>query len=845
MPTKVSMEISMESSRSWARPSRPSRGGERRSGRDAFPAPIARSRRTMDATWRWKAALLCSWWVASGRAASKAEETAWNAGGTASDACPAGVEVRWMKPTRSSVYATPLITQFLGEDGDKSIVVPSFHRYLEVMRGSTGEEVPGWPAEHPSDVHATPLLYDVDDDGALDVLLATYDGHMLFYKDNGELMKRRSFRLPSLKVKEGWYVGLKPDHVDRDDPDVGLRDTHTGDAGAELLSEKDILTAMEEEAAGERNPRRRAGATAKTGRTTLQVEDQVERGQHQLSEEAAGSFDVFDDADANGDEAEGEEVGEVHEEEDGMFEGWNEDEAYDEYDEYDDDERRWDRDVGEDELDELWDEDWWDDFSVVLEDGQVKVDPHVLCTPALGDLDGDGRMDLVVALSHFFDRERYDDPAHAWRLNGVQASKYVASSLVAYDLANRTIKWHQHLDLSTDETFYRAYAFAAPTLVDVDDDGQLEIALGTSMGFLYVMNANGTTRAGWPKQMGEIQGQVTAADVDADGDVELLVADRRGNVVAFRGRTGDRLWERHVNGMVSQEVTVADVDGDGALEVVLGTSTGHIHVLRGVDGRPVAPFPFRTRGRIASPILPVKLLDSRPSLHLVVLAFDGILYMVDGATGCADVRELGETSYTMVLADDLDDDGRMDLVVTTMNGNVYLLDTSSPSHPLKATSTVPYVHRHQWYGVHVWEDRRRMLEANTRRMEVRYRIVDARPALHGNAAGSDRSPYRVRATLYARCTSCIDPQPSWTSLSDVSMARAPGWHALTVSVPPHPSTGRVVLSVTDAFHVTTSTSSMATFHRRPVRLLKWLYASPALLLFVACAWRRPSPRFLP
>uniref|UniRef100_A0A7S3XE24 DEX1 C-terminal domain-containing protein n=1 Tax=Picocystis salinarum TaxID=88271 RepID=A0A7S3XE24_9CHLO len=797
----------------------------------------------MDAKKRWKAALLCSLCVASGRAASKAEGTARNAAGTASEACPAGVEVRWMKPTRSSVYATPLITPFLSEDGEKSIVVPSFHRYLEVMRGSTGEEVPGWPAEHPSDVHAAPLLHDVDHDGALDVLLATYDGHVLFYKDNGELMKRRSFRLPSLQVKEGWYVGLKPDHVNHDDPDVGLRDTHTGDAGAALLSEEDILKSTREEASGERNVQGRGGTADKAGRKTLQVEDQVERGQHQLSEEAAGSFDVFDEADGNGDEAEGGAVGEIHEDEDGMFEGWEDDEAYDEeedYDVYDDDERRWDRHAGEDELDELWDEDWWDDFSAVLEDGQVKVDPHVLCTPALGDLDGDGRTDLVVALSHFFDRERYDDPAHAWRLNGVQASKYVASSLVAYDLTNRTIKWHQHLDLSTDETFYRAYAFAAPTLVDVDDDGKLEVVLGTSMGFLYVLNADGTNRAGWPKQMGEIQGQVTAADVDTDGHVELLVADRRGNVVAFRGRTGDRLWERHVNGMVSQEVTVADVDGDGALEVVLGTSTGHIHVLRGVDGRPVAPFPFRTRGRIASPVLPVKLLDSRPSLHLVVLAFDGILYMVDGATGCADVRELGETSYTMVLADDLDDDGRMDLVVTTMNGNVYLLDTSSPSHPLKATSAVPYVHRHQWYGVHVREEGRRMQEANTRRLRVRYRIVDARPAPRGNASGSDRSPYRVRATLHARCTSCVDPHPAWTSYTDVSLARAPGWHGLTLSVPSQPSAGRVVVSVTDAFRCTTSASATFAFHLRPVRLLKWLYASPALLLFVGWIRRRPS-----
>jgi len=38
----------------------------------------------------------------------------------------------------------------------------------------------------------------------------------------------------------------------------------------------------------------------------------------------------------------------------------------------------------------------------------------------------------------------------------------------------------------------------------------------------------------------------------------------------------------------------------------------------------------------------------------------------------------------MVLADDLDGNGRMDLLVSTMNGNVYAFETPSEYHPLKA-----------------------------------------------------------------------------------------------------------------------------------------------------------------
>ncbi len=35
----------------------------------------------------------------------------------------------------------------------------------------------------------------------------------------------------------------------------------------------------------------------------------------------------------------------------------------------------------------------------------------------------------------------------------------------------------------------QAYAYSSPTLVDLNGDGKLEIVVGTSMGFLYVLDA--------------------------------------------------------------------------------------------------------------------------------------------------------------------------------------------------------------------------------------------------------------------------------------------------------------------------------------------------------------------
>ena len=54
---------------------------------------------------------------------------------------------------------------------------------LQVLESGDGAQAVGWPAFHQSTVHASPLLYDMDFDGVRDVMLATYDGEVLFFKD--------------------------------------------------------------------------------------------------------------------------------------------------------------------------------------------------------------------------------------------------------------------------------------------------------------------------------------------------------------------------------------------------------------------------------------------------------------------------------------------------------------------------------------------------------------------------------------------------------------------------------------------------------------------------------------
>lgn len=109
---------------------------------------------------------------------------------------------------------------------------------------------------------------------------------------------------------------------------------------------------------------------------------------------------------------------------DDTYFGWRDDEFDDDWDWDDEDDMWddwWDRDAIFDDEGDWWDDDddelWWEDFDIDEEDidfgdGRIGVDPHILSTPTVGDIDNDGFDEVVVATSYFFDRDYYDQEEH-------------------------------------------------------------------------------------------------------------------------------------------------------------------------------------------------------------------------------------------------------------------------------------------------------------------------------------------------------------------------------------------------------------------------------------------------
>lgn len=797
--------------------------------------------------------------------------------------CPKNLELRWQAEVSSSIYATPLIAD-INSDGKLDIVVPSFVHYLEVLEGSDGDKMPGWPAFHQSNVHASPLLYDIDKDGVREIALATYNGEVLFFRVSGYLMTDK-LEVPRRKVRKDWYVGLNPDPVDRSRPDVHddelvqeaadmrssltepNRTTAESNSSFSTLKEHHPGITNESNQGGERKSNQsqvqantttmgnfstNAGTVGITNpekgtNSNMDNNTSVDGGSvitNNAENRTSSARRLLEDKNLkDSEESESKTKDKGHEDvhvatvendetleadADSSFELFRDsDELADEYsydyDDYVDD--------------SMWgDEEWSEGQHEKIED-YVNIDSHILCTPVIADIDNDGVSEMIVAVSYFFDHEYYDKPEHLKELGDIDIGKYVASSIVVFNLDTKQVKWTRDLDLSTDTSTFRAYIYSSPTVVDLDGDGNLDILVGTSFGLFYVMDHQGKIREKFPLEMAEIQGAVVAADINDDGKIELVTTDTHGNVAAWTAK-GDEIWEAHVKSLVPQGPAIGDVDGDGHTDVVVPTVSGNIYVLSGKDGSMVRPYPYRTHGRVMNQVLLADLSkrgEKSTGLTIVTTSFDGYLYLIDGPTSCADVVDIGETSYSMVLADNVDGGDDLDLIVTTMNGNVFCFSTPSPHHPLKAWRSTNQgrnnmANRYNHEGIYVTHSTRGFRDEEGKNFWVEIEIVDKYRYPSGSQA-----PYNVTTTLLVPGN-----YQGERRIKQNQIFERTGKYKIKLPTVGVRTTGTVLVEMVDKNGLYFSDEFSLTFHMYYYKLLKWLLVLPMLGMFGVLVILRPQ-----
>jgi hypothetical protein len=227
-------------------------------------------------------------------------------------------------------------------------------------------------------------------------------------------------------------------------------------------------------------------------------------------------------------------------------------------------------------------------------------------TPALADLDNDGKADIIFGDA--------TGNVYAWRWNGTLLPNFPV--FVGGPI----------------------YSSIAVGYLDGPGDSQLDLVLASNDDSLYALTAAGVLRTGWPVRQKLSDNyhtpSVALADMNKDGFVDvvsastdgrLFVHDRNGAVVA--PWNGVRYSPLMIGSSESSPV-VADINGDTHLDIVMGDEGASLAAFSGLTGIMMPGFPIVLDAEMrGTPGLCDCDLDGMT--EIVAAGWSGSLYMWD------------------------------------------------------------------------------------------------------------------------------------------------------------------------------------------------------------------------
>lgn len=267
--------------------------------------------------------------------------------------------------------------------------------------------------------------------------------------------------------------------------------------------------------------------------------------------------------------------------------------------------------------------------------------------PIIYDVDGDGKLEVIVASS-------------------------CNPKTYCFDGKTGAIKWICNTRGSD----------SPPTIADVDGDGKPEILHGEFGGYVICINAENGTQA-WEIAVDTqswIQTAPTILDINNDGVLDFVVATwnaqnkLNNKVYAYNAKTQQLLWTHALNNVVYHGSAVADLDKDGKAEIIIGCYNDTLYCLNSHDGTVKWTYSVGTNFYVGGPAQ-IADLDHDGNCEVIFSAWYAVVALKSNGSLLwqYNIPNYGQSFRGAAIAD-INYDVYPDVTFATDNGNVIALN---------------------------------------------------------------------------------------------------------------------------------------------------------------------------
>jgi len=347
----------------------------------------------------------------------------------------------------------------------------------------------------------------------------------------------------------------------------------------------------------------------------------------------------------------------------------------------------------------------WDGAGNLLTGFPVLLNGALPASPAVGDIDGNGTVEIVIGTW----KNLYVLNTDGTNYPGWPIASYITQTAALADLdkdddleiivpSNSSINVYNH-----DTTMFPGFPVSGTNdmtsvaVGDLDGNGDLElvagsfVASGSNTDYVHAWGHDGQPVTGFPvTTAGSVKSAPALADLDKDGTLEVIANcwNKSGSDFLYLwDHTGvaESGWPIAVPYIRLSSPSVADLDKDGDLEVIVGGLSSHETVnAYHHDGKIVAGFPAQlintSAGNINSTCT-VGDIDNDGYVEIVVKAVNNIFAVNhDGSLVSGfpvfldDENHSGTTSPTPAIGDP-DGDGLVEIFAASSFNNLALIDT--------------------------------------------------------------------------------------------------------------------------------------------------------------------------